>query len=86
MKPLPVFFAAPHRLMFLTGTVQALVAMVFWSLDVGAHYAGLWPVPAWPLLTLGFFASMLLWLGAFALWAWRYAPAFWRPRSDGRPG
>lgn len=51
MKPLPVFFAAPHRLMFLTGTVQALVAMVFWSLDVGAHYAGLWPVPAWPLLT-----------------------------------
>lgn len=52
MRALPVFFAAPHRLMFLTGTVQALAAMVFWSLDVGAHYAGLWPAPAWPLLNL----------------------------------
>lgn len=52
MRALPVFFAAPHRLMFLTGTVQALAAMVFWSVDVGAHYAGLWPAPAWPLLNL----------------------------------
>ena len=30
--------------------------------------------------------SSLLWLGAFGLWAWRYAPAFWRPRADGKPG
>ncbi len=30
--------------------------------------------------------SSVLWLGAFALWAWRYAPAFWRPRMDGKPG
>lgn len=52
MRALPVFFAAPHRLMFLTGTVQSLAAMVFWSVDVGAHYAGLWPAPVWPLLHL----------------------------------
>ncbi|MFH1869864.1 MAG: NnrS family protein [Pseudomonadota bacterium] len=45
-----VFIAAPHRVMFLSGTVQALAVMAFWSLDVGAHYAGLWPAPAWPLL------------------------------------
>lgn len=48
----PVFFAAPHRVMFLSGTVQALAVMTFWSLDVGAHYAGLWPAPAWPLLSM----------------------------------
>lgn len=48
----PVFLSAPHRVMFLLGTVQALAAMAFWSLDVGAHYAGLWPAPAWPLMSL----------------------------------
>jgi uncharacterized protein involved in response to NO len=30
--------------------------------------------------------SSALWLGAFALWAWRFAPAFLRPRLDGKPG
>lgn len=48
----PVFFAAPHRVMFLSGTVQALAAMVFWALELGGRYAGLWPAPGWPLLTL----------------------------------
>lgn len=47
---LPVVFAAPHRPMFLAGTVQALAAMVFWSMELGGRYLGLWPVPAWPLL------------------------------------
>ena len=50
MNRLPVFFAAPHRVMFLGGTVQALLAMAFWSLQTGGHYAGLWSPPAWPLL------------------------------------
>ena len=36
----------------------------------------------YPLMWL----SSLLWLGAFALWAWRYAPACWRPREDGAAG
>ena len=49
---LPVFFVAPHRVMFLSGAVQALLAMAFWSVDVGGRYAGLWPAPVWPLLTL----------------------------------
>jgi len=38
--------------MFLSGTVQALMVMAFWSVEVGGRYAGLWPVPVWPLLTL----------------------------------
>ncbi len=45
------FFAAPHRVMFLGGAVQALLAMAFWSLQIGSHYAGLWSLPVWPLLT-----------------------------------
>lgn len=28
----------------------------------------------------------LLWLGVLATWAARYAPFYWRPRADGRPG
>ena len=50
MMRLPVFFTAPHRVMFLSGAVQALAAMAFWSLELGGRYGGLWPVPVWPLL------------------------------------
>ncbi|MBI5938196.1 MAG: NnrS family protein [Betaproteobacteria bacterium] len=27
-----------------------------------------------------------IWLAAFGGWAWRYAPLYWRPRADGKPG
>ncbi len=27
-----------------------------------------------------------LWLLAFGLWTWKYAPFYWRPRVDGKPG
>lgn len=43
-------------------------------------------MPALPGSNQLMWLSSLLWLGAFALWAWRYAPAFWRPRADGKPG
>ena len=46
------FFAAPHRVMFLGGSIQALLAMGFWSLQTGGHYAGFWSVPVWPLLAV----------------------------------
>ncbi|MBD3743436.1 MAG: NnrS family protein [Stenotrophomonas sp.] len=32
------------------------------------------------------FLSAALWLAAFGLWAWRYAPLYWRPRADGKAG
>ena len=28
----------------------------------------------------------LLWLLVFGLWAWKFAPMYWRPRVDGKPG
>jgi uncharacterized protein involved in response to NO len=43
-------------------------------------------LPALPGAHALMWLSSLLWLGAFGLWTWRYAPAFWRPRTDGRPG
>jgi hypothetical protein len=44
----PVLFAAPHRVMFLAGTIQALACVMgFWSLELGrAPPAGLWPMPS----------------------------------------
>lgn len=62
------FFSAPHRVMFLGGSVQALVAMGFWSLQTGGHYAGLWPVPVWPLLAtmpLSVWHALLMGSGVF---------------------
>jgi uncharacterized protein involved in response to NO len=44
--------------MFLSGAVQALAVMAFWSVEVGGRYAGFWPPPAWPLLAV-FPPSML---------------------------
>jgi uncharacterized protein involved in response to NO len=31
-------------------------------------------------------AAAVLWLACFTPWVWRYLPAYWRPRADGRPG
>ncbi|MEI2695153.1 MAG: NnrS family protein [Saprospiraceae bacterium] len=66
----PVLFAAPHRVMFLAGTIQALLVMGFWSLDLGGRHAGLWPTPPWPLLEsfpAFLLHAVLLSLGVFPL-------------------
>lgn len=31
-------------------------------------------------------ASALVWLACFTPWVWRYLPAYWRVRADGKPG
>ncbi|MEW5892958.1 MAG: NnrS family protein [Pseudomonadota bacterium] len=30
--------------------------------------------------------AAVIWLVSFGAWAWKYAPLYWRPRADGRPG
>ena len=30
--------------------------------------------------------AALLWLATFGIWAWKYAPIYWRARADGKPG
>jgi uncharacterized protein involved in response to NO len=39
-----------------------------------------------PLPGLLISVAGLLWLVAFGAWAWKYAPFYWRPRVDGKPG
>lgn len=46
-----VIFAAPHRAMFLAGTLQALLAMAFWMFELGGR-GGLWRHLSWPLFSL----------------------------------
>jgi len=45
----PVFFHAPHRVMFLGGATQALLAMLWWAIDLGGRHGGLYAAPGWPL-------------------------------------
>lgn len=52
MKGLPIFFAAPHRVMFLGGVVQGLLGMLWWAVDIGARHAGLYAIAALPLAPL----------------------------------
>jgi uncharacterized protein involved in response to NO len=33
-----------------------------------------------------YLASALIWLACFTPWVWRYLPAYWRVRADGKPG
>lgn len=46
---LPVFFQAPHRVLFFAGATGGLLAMLWWAFDLAARLGGLWAVPAWPL-------------------------------------
>lgn len=58
---------------------------LFWLIQVVAVIRALPEVwPALPPLLVSMAAA--LWLLAFGLWAWRYAPLTWRPRGDGKPG
>ncbi|MFZ5509206.1 MAG: NnrS family protein [Pseudomonadota bacterium] len=50
MQPkLPVFFHAPHRVMFLAGATQGIAALAWWALDLAARHGGLFQAPDWPL-------------------------------------
>ena len=43
------FFSAPHRVMFALGALQSLLAVLFWAVDLGGRYAGLYAAPGWAL-------------------------------------
>lgn len=57
---------------------------LFWLVQMAAlvrMLPDLLPLPAQLVPLAG-----LLWLLAFGVWAWKYAPLYWRPRADGKPG
>lgn len=64
---------------------DALTWSLFWAIQAAALLRVLPELaptlPAWLAELAG-----LVWLLAFAAWAWRYAPMYWRPRVDGKPG
>ncbi len=70
---LPMQVDGAVKLMFLGMQAVTLLRVV----------ADMWPSHASYWLYL---AAALLWLGCFTPWVWRYLPAYWRPRADGRPG
>lgn len=45
----PVFFHAPHRVMFMAGATQGVLAVLWWAIDLAARYGLLYPAPTWPL-------------------------------------
>ena len=49
MKHVPVFFSAPHRVMFLAGATNALLAMLWWATELGARMAGSPLAASWSL-------------------------------------
>lgn len=55
-----VFFAAPHRVMFFAGGLQALFGMAFWASDLGARYAGLYAPLPWPAPATWLHAALML--------------------------
>jgi uncharacterized protein involved in response to NO len=65
---------------------DGLTWWLFWGVQVAAlarMLPDLLPAPMpYRMVSL----SAVLWLAAFGLWAWCYAPLYWRPRGDGKPG
>lgn len=56
----PVFFSAPHRVMFGAGCIQSVVAMLLWAGDLGGRFGGLWSAPAWPVAPVAIHAVLML--------------------------
>lgn len=70
---LPFIIGTPLKLMF-TGIQIAATIRVLADIIPLQHRDWL------------YLASALFWLGSFTPWVWRYLPAYWRVRADGKPG
>lgn len=45
----PVFFHAPHRVLFMAGAVQGLLGMAWWLIELAGRFGGGAFLPVWPL-------------------------------------
>jgi uncharacterized protein involved in response to NO len=50
----------PHRLMFFFGALQAVFAVAWWSIDLGARYFGVYHAPTWTVPPMWAHAWLLL--------------------------
>jgi uncharacterized protein involved in response to NO len=69
---LPFVIDTPVKLMFAGMQAVALTRIVADLLPFHGGYL--------------YLLAVLGWLACFIPWAWRYLPAYWRPRADGQPG
>jgi uncharacterized protein involved in response to NO len=63
----------------------ALKAM-FVGIQIDAILRVLADVMPHPYYSGLYLVSAVVWLACFTPWVWRYLPAYWRVRADGKPG
>lgn len=66
-----IFLSAPHRVMFFGGSVQSLLAVLFWAVDLGARYAGLYAAPTWPFPPVWLHALLMVY-GIFSFFVFGF--------------
>lgn len=65
------FLGAPHRVMFFGGALQSLLAVIFWAVDLGARYAGLYAAPHWPFPPVWLHALLMVY-GIFSFFVFGF--------------
>lgn len=55
-----IFSSAPHRLYFLAGAVQGVLAIAWWLYDLAARYAGVFPDANWAMTSIWAHAFLML--------------------------
>lgn len=69
-----------------TVAAEAMMWFAFWGIEVAAVLRVAAEFLSYPGPLNLMWLSALVWLAAFGVWTVRYAPAYWQPRVDGRPG
>ena len=42
VENIPAFFSASHRIMFFAGSIQLILVLLFWSIELAGRYTSLW--------------------------------------------
>lgn len=81
---LALLLTAPHRGMFAAATVQALLTMGWWTIDLAGRYGGLWPSLPWRLPP-SWLHALVLCYGVFAFFIFGFiltAGPRWQKQPD----
>ena len=42
VENIPAFFSASYRIMFFAGSIQIILVLLFWSIELAVRFASLW--------------------------------------------